>query len=685
MPKDFGRIKLINQYRKLNANPVIKRLVHNYKGFENDHGSLSSKHGRGGNDNGAGPSSAAGQNNKRSLSPTPDTDSARAKQVALDPAADSNVMQEEEVRADEEEGGDEEMQQMSGGSGAAGSGSAMQSMTPIMPRIPVNNKAVMTFRHRQKFYMRNFESGSWQKIPVTPVNGTQRGYFYSLNSDFLVIPNHLHMFYCTAHELDFWGNPMNTSVKYHKAGFTITGVKVRPNVQVGGTDLRWASNQNNVPDVIFPPGKDIMYPYWQLNNAARIGPGGGTAAPVFTDEDLQTNIQGAKEDGGWCSRMELGTMSSQVSSSPITNPYGLNGLWLLKDTTVEPVTNLVGKSVGFPTWQMKHRPMDWGRGSLGNSVLGTPNTSFGYVTGRGYVDLTANGNQQQVILDNRSGRIAVNKSVRGAGGRAIQVDVRQMRGQGTANAYLDNIGLAHFPIGPLMNSFYDECPTGATRGIHGDKGGIPFMMKLDDIPNPDEKVEDYTITLFLESELVVEFGTENLGSNWDYTAAGNGQNHDVDIYQRCQRYHNFPIGQYLFEHVNRTEDRYNSSSNFEHIPKNVQTKFWGPYAHAQNMVGNVLTNASSRNAQGVPTADGNYVSVNMAAQVPAESELVSGGSYGYSGEFAILSRPVPAARTLEADVQPPTDNGDPPPTANENSDSDKPPAKKKKCTKGHFF
>lgn len=582
--KNWGQIKRINAKRRGGGQTPYQRLRRDKRNVYDDH-SYASR-------------------------PAPKGDK------AFDAEGDELIANmDEDQQQPPEDNNDEDMEAMGGGSGAAGSGAAMEAMMPIIPQLR-HDKVSITYRNRHVMTARNFSSGVWTSIRLFSnyVGSNQSASYNSIITDFNVIPNHCLGWYMNGFEYNDLVNPRFKTFQFLNAKTIITGVKCRPNIQVGGTDLRWASALGYVPDICLPPTNNRMLPFWQLIDVDNCSPAADADSCTLTMDrsKLATKVMSSKKEQARMPGIRLGYVCRQ-DSAPDAHGMGPS-TWPLRDLTIMPATNLKGHVIEFPTWKLRHETMrrseDY-RAVFQNVILNndTPTEQQDHMT---WVNPT-------------SGRF-----VRGSKGFShYKTDMRPTIAQGQLPfEVVSQPSLELFPIGPVHNGTMDEILIDTNQRLHHNKGKMPFMFRTEDINMPDDKSEDYTMTFYFDTEMTIMYDLDHAGGIGTFSV-------DND-YRAYEGFQNHATGAF----VHFSDQGQCCIGNEQTLPTPNSQVFDNPELYTLTSFHNTAINGlQSTDRNGTPNGSaGGYIGISRAA---ATNHVDSFGNYTRDGGYRISSTEVP--------------------------------------------
>ena len=412
-------------------------------------------------------------------------------------AADRALAEEEETMQQDEEQPQEPDQagaavQNLGGGGNAGTGQGMQ-LTTSMPMFNGTDKIQITYEHRHGYNFRNGGSGAWKNWIFDPTAANSSPAYRYIWTDYLAIPSHMLGFYMTPFELYDFLNPRYRTWRIKNCGFRIESIQVKPNTQIGGTDLKWQNINPPAPLMGVPMVNGRNYPYWMMYEQDNYGPGAED-----TDPECPTGLQFANEVNRPPYRMGFAyeavkpagsdTIPAQQSFTANDTPYSQ------RDLMYKAAPEWVGYT---------HQCKPW-RGAHQSCAFPTQN----YKNANGVFAIYDAGTHQ-------TGIAALQSS---PGESVSKTDVRSHANGTPINAIIDYdsvttpvFNLQHFPVGPLHNGYYHEIWGNDETQDGRDGHNMPFMIRTEDIPNPDGEVADYTVTIYFKSFITVEYSMSHLG------------------------------------------------------------------------------------------------------------------------------------------------------------------------------
>lgn len=411
-------------------------------------------------------------------------------------AGDDEVEVMEDETQDDSAAAGNDIQGMAGGN--PGTGQGMQ-LTQHLGAFNSDRSVTITYRQRHQFRLRNGEPGTWKTFNLIP---EQTGNAYTLNlkyqwTDFQAIPTHIIGFYMTPQEQWDMINPRHRTWEILKAGWTIKHVAVYPNTQVGGTDLRWQNINPPAPLLGTPMTAGIDYPYYVMGQQPSYGPGAGD-----TDPNAFQHIVFSYGSPTAPLRWGVGYEVHNTDEELMFNQD--NVAYLNRDIMYKPAPEWVGYHYEQPTWKGKHQNF-MGISINNNNALwsGLVMHEPTHQSGLGYTSIpSANVNGEHVVkadVRSKSSGCPIN-------------DIRTNR----SREYPGTNDIQAWPVGPMPNNYYHSNygPDATMNGRDG--SNLPFRVKMDDIPNPDGKVTDYTISMYIDTEMTVRYDLYHLGGTYKY-------------------------------------------------------------------------------------------------------------------------------------------------------------------------
>lgn len=406
-------------------------------------------------------------------------------------AASSGNDQEERMDEDEQQEEQRAVGIRSGGS--PGSGATVQNQSPLFPALS-QKSVVMTYSNRSCFRTRNFTSTPWTSAANTTNDSVTR---WAINSDYVAIPSHTLGMYMTGYELHDLVYDRFRTWCIKEASFEIEGIQVFQNTQLGGTDLRWGTFLGVDPQIYIPRCNGKMWPSWWMREAPA-GPGGADTFPgtVYAGRTHQQNAKNDIAPMAAMSFMYIGDvhLGATVHDGGSGNVGAAGQAFGLRDTDIMAVTNLKG---------YRHSHMVW-PGCLPNMGQVIRRNQHASSNTTHY-----NGNTHEMLR----GTFTPN---------SFRTSVEHKRQSAPKGVWShDNAGLnparldllKNIPVGSLWNHSMHTITGKDGTMIPGESDNMPFMFRLQDINDPDNKPQDYTVVIFVRSNLVIEYNTDHIGGN----------------------------------------------------------------------------------------------------------------------------------------------------------------------------
>lgn len=418
--------------------------------------------------------------------------------------ARANEMQDDDVQVVEDEQMDdtEEAAPNAMGGGNPGTGQGMQ-LTKHMGAFHSTRDVVITYRQRHQYQFRNGGSGIWQNVNIAG-NTTAPGVWYiTMNyqwTDFHAIPSHIIGFYMTPQEMYDFVNPRHRTFEILSAGFDIKSVQVHPNTQIGGTDLRWQNINPPAPLLGVPHVNGKDYPYYALGSQPSYGPGAEDVAPNPV-EVINFSF------GGRQTALRLGVGYEQFENTDLVH-FSRN-TYSHRDIEYRPAPEWVGYRHKQRVWRGKNQ-------NLAGITIANRGATFAgltyheptHQTGVGYINVPSTDQECMTKADVRSKADA-----------APINDIRSKTNRTMPTSY--DIGM--WPVGPMPNNFYHQNfgPDSTMDGRDG--SNMPFRIRTEDIANPDNNPADYTITMYLDTEMKVKYSLDHIGGQYPYQIESSSQ------------------------------------------------------------------------------------------------------------------------------------------------------------------
>lgn len=421
-------------------------------------------------------------------------------------------MANNEVEEMDEENNEEEAQTLGGSGSNAGTGQGMQLSSPMV-KIRPNNKVTITYTQRHVYNFRNGEGGKWQQRTETLRTGTNKGGFvntHAIWTDYLCIPSHVLGFYLSPFELSDLVNPRYRTWTIHNADFEIKAVLVKPNTQIGGSDLKWQNINSPTPLMMVPKMGGVRYPYWAMGSQPNFGPGAGDTDPDI----IGRGFDFAHLDALPAYRMGFGyeAWDPYIAPDPPTStanqlfPSQTRQAFALRDLDIRPASEWTGYKHHNQVWPGSNQMLTDCE-LIFNTEDPSGNTSFSLI----YPPTHQVGLGLMRATDRRTTcKADIRQKYFGA-------PVQHFHAGTSTTALSRRVTLQNFPVGGLWNGQYHQ-NFGPNNTMDGrDQHNMPFCIRTEDIVNPDGVVADYTVQMYIDSHCTITYDMEVAGGYQIYT------------------------------------------------------------------------------------------------------------------------------------------------------------------------
>lgn len=462
-----------------------------------------------------------GPSRRRAASPPPDfvdlvTDSSDSDEPPAPKRMDGRrrdmpaaVPEDEHMEDDEQPGpdGDERSGKMAGSAGAA-----EQIIMPWKQRGVGDVSRV--FRNRMKFVFRNHPQGQWRIINTDGTN------VKTIWSDFQCLNDHVLGFYLTPYE---FARLVEMNFPFNKIDFAkwkITGVRVVQNSLIGGTDIHYANYNGADPMVyICPEGRR-----WPLYRQALqdVNPNVTDPAGPSACEVIGQQLNRARQGIAIPPRVEFGKLYGPERAA--VNQANESGAYDFRDLEGAVAKQFIGFSKSLKTWNVPVKLFNGPKGQVENDIWNTVEAEYEDVPFKydGETGLPFYGTTSVGIQSGQNNRFNTNGNVPKLGTRTLN---------GLPNSFINNPVKASeiypammFPVGPTTG-----CPIGTYNAVDNSVsyqgGNMPTMFKLEAIPDPTGKEQDYSVIFTIETE----FGITMSDSPIDVTSADFDRNQNYAI------------------------------------------------------------------------------------------------------------------------------------------------------------